>query len=328
MVGQALIAVVVAARLMFVSDEDAVLVSLIVAFTGLVAVVAAQVLAGGVLRDVEHVRDGLTAVGEGRRDVEITTSGRDELAQLATAANDMIARLDEEERARDAAEGARRALVAAASHDLRTPITSLRLLADAVSDDLVDGDDARGVPAPDDDPHRRPERPDRRPLRAVAHRGRRHPLEHGAGPARRARRGDRRRHARPGRGARRSTSSPTCDGPLVAARANPEKLQRVLFNLIQNAIRHTPADGSVTVRGRTADGRVELEVADTGAGIADADRGQVFDTLFRGGEQAARGEDGAGLGLAISRAIVEAHGGRIWLADRAEGTCVRFSLPA
>ena len=84
----------------------------------------------------------------------------------------------------------------------------------------------------------------------------------------------------------------------------------------------------MTVRGRAADGLVEIEVADTGAGIADADRGHVFDTLFRGGEQAARGEDGAGLGLAISRAIVEAHGGRIWLADRAEGTCVRFSLPA
>ncbi len=123
---------------MFVSDEDALLVSLIVAFTGLVAVVAAQLLAGGVLHDVEHVRDALVAVGEGRRDLQITTSGSDELAELAAAANVMIERLDREERARDAAEEARRGLVAAVSHDLRTPITSLRLLADAVSDDLVD----------------------------------------------------------------------------------------------------------------------------------------------------------------------------------------------
>ena len=327
MVGQALIAVVVAAKLMFVSDEDAVLVSLIVAFTGLVAVVAAQVLAGGVLRDVEHVRDGLTAVGEGRRDVEITTSGRDELAQLATAANDMIARLDEEERARDAAEGARRALVAAASHDLRTPITSLRLLADAVSDDLVDGETRAEYLR-----------------RMTTHIGALSALIDDLFELSRIEAGDIHWSMEQVRldglveetvGAMRAQGEARgvhviadVDGPLVAARANPEKLQRVLFNLIQNAIRHTPADGSVTVRGRTADGLVELEVADTGAGIADADRGQVFDTLFRGGEQAARGEDGAGLGLAIARAIVEAHGGRIWLADRAEGTCVRFSLPA
>ena len=94
MVGQALIAVVAVALLMFVSDEDALLVSLIVAFTGLVAVVAAQLLAGGVLRDVEHVRDALVAVGEGRRDVRIATSGSDELAELADAANVMIERLD------------------------------------------------------------------------------------------------------------------------------------------------------------------------------------------------------------------------------------------
>jgi signal transduction histidine kinase len=112
----------------------------------------------------------------------------------------------------------------------------------------------------------------------------------------------------------------------VVAEADAEKVQRVLFNLIQNAIRHTPADGSVTVRARAAGGDVEVEVADDGEGIAAADGARVFEAFYRG--DAARGEDGAGLGLAISRAIVEAHGGRIWLEDGHPGTRVRFTLRA
>jgi len=113
---------------------------------------------------------------------------------------------------------------------------------------------------------------------------------------------------------------------LGPAEAHPEQLRRVLLNLIQNAIRHTPADGSVTVSAEAADGRLEVEVADTGDGIAAPERDRVFEPFFRGGTEAARTRSGAGLGLAIARAIVEAHGGRIWLADSPGGTRVRFSL--
>ena len=113
---------------------------MIVLFVGVVAVVAARLPADGVLRDVEAIRDGLIAVGAGERDVRISTGGNDELGELALAANAMIAKLQAEEAARDQSDSARRDLVAAVSHDLRTPITSLRLLADAVSDDIVDGE--------------------------------------------------------------------------------------------------------------------------------------------------------------------------------------------
>jgi signal transduction histidine kinase len=81
------------------------------------------------------------------------------------------------------------------------------------------------------------------------------------------------------------------------------------------------------VLAEAVDGRVEVEVADTGDGIVDDDRPRVFDPFYRGGSEAARTRAGAGLGLAISRAIVEAHGGQIWLADAPSGTRVRFSLP-
>ena len=113
---------------------------------------------------------------------------------------------------------------------------------------------------------------------------------------------------------------------LAAARADPEKLQRVLFNLIQNAIHHTPPDGSVTVRAEGIGDTIEIEVADTGTGIAGEHRARVFEPFYRA--DGARTTDGAGLGLAVSRAIVEAHGGSIWLADAAVGTRVRFRLPA
>ena len=182
------------------------------------------------------------------RDVEIETAARDELAELAAAANAMIAELRAEEAAREQSESARRDLVAAVSHDLRTPITSLRLLAEAVGDDIVDDDERRGVPGADADPHRRPERADRRPVRALPAGGGGHQLVAGAGAAAASWWGRpwRRCGSRP-----RPRASPSCsDVPdeLGPARANPEKLQRVLFNLIQNAIRHTPADGSVVVR--------------------------------------------------------------------------------
>jgi signal transduction histidine kinase len=110
----------------------------------------------------------------------------------------------------------------------------------------------------------------------------------------------------------------------VIAQANAEKVQRVLFNLIQNAIRHTPADGGVTVRAREAAGEVEIEVADDGEGIGRADAERVFDAFYQGDQS--RSEEGSGLGLAVCRAIVEAHGGRIWLEGPPPGTRVRFTL--
>jgi signal transduction histidine kinase len=103
----------------------------------------------------------------------------------------------------------------------------------------------------------------------------------------------------------------------------------VLFNLIQNAIRHTPADGSVVVRAQAADGpAIEVEVSDTGAGIERGIRQRIFEPFVQGPSREAGETGSAGLGLAIARAIVEAHGGRIWLADGGPGTHIRFSVPA
>jgi signal transduction histidine kinase len=325
--GQIVVALALLSELMFVSDHDAVLLLVTIAVAGAVAARAAQLLARGVLGDVESVRDGLAAVGAGAREPAIATAGRDEVAELAAEANAMVERLAAEEASREATERARRNLVAAVSHDLRTPITSLRLLAEAVEDDLVDGE-ARAEYLARMRTHIRAlgdliddlfelSRLEAGEIRWSLERVRMDELIEETVAA-----------MRPAADSRGVAVVAELEGAPATTRANPEKLQRVLFNLIQNAIRHTPADGSVTVRAAARDGAVEIEVADTGDGIAPADRERVFEPFFRGGSDAARTATGAGLGLAISRAIVEAHGGRIWLEEGGAGTRVRVRLPA
>jgi signal transduction histidine kinase len=217
----------------------------------------------------------------------------------------------------------RRELFAAVSHDLRTPLTALRLLAAAIDDEVVEPAKRREYAARMNT-HVRAlggliddlfdlTRLEAKELAWTVDDVRLDVLVNEAVEA----------------------MQPTAQAGSVAVRAdlqaplgasgNEEQLQRVLFNLIQNAIHHTPPDGSVTVRAKGVDGHVEIEVADTGLGIAPEQRDRVFEPFFRG--DAARSNPGAGLGLAISRAIVEAHGGRIWLEDAEIGTRVRFRLP-
>ena len=115
---------------------------------------------------------------------------------------------------------------------------------------------------------------------------------------------------------------------LAPAHANPDKLRRVLLNLLQNAIHHTPPDGSVAIRAaprRTAQSRSRSPTPAPGSPRRTA-RTSSSRSTAAAATPPARGP-GSGLGLAISRAIVEAHGGRIWLAEAPGGTQIRFTLP-
>jgi signal transduction histidine kinase len=230
-----------------------------------------------------------------------------------------------EERSRRQIEKARRQLVASVSHDLRTPLASLRLLVESVDDGVATGETR--------DRYLREMRTHVEVLTALIddlfelsrieageiswtmRQVEMRELIDDTVAAMRA--------PAEARGVALAVELPAGE---VLASANAEKLQRVLFNLIQNAIRHTPADGSVTVRARSAAGRVEVEVADDGEGIPTGEGARLFEAFYRG--EGARSGEGAGLGLAISRAIVEAHGGRIWLEGAAPGTRVRFTLRA
>jgi signal transduction histidine kinase len=245
----------------------------------------------------------------------------------AAVAAGLAARLAAEERSRRDVEAARRRLVASVSHDLRTPLASLRLLVESIDDGVVTGETR--------DRYLEEVRTHVAVLSGLIDdlfelsRIEAGEISWTMGQVElRELVGDTVAAMRAPAAARGVSLAAELPAGELLARANAEKLQRVLFNLIQNAIRHTPADGSVTVRARTAADGVEVEVADDGDGIAAEDREQVFDAFYRGGEDAARGEEGAGLGLAISRAIVEAHGGRIWLEGAGPGTSVHFTLQA
>jgi signal transduction histidine kinase len=271
-----LVAIFLAARMMYVSDRDALLFSILVLGIGVVTL--------------------------------------------------RVAALAERERSRDAAEATRRQMVAAVSHDLRTPLASLQLLVEAVDDEIVDEATRRRYLATM-----------RTNVDSLS------TMIDELFELSRIEAGDIEWSIRqvelgmlvdetvaamqPEAGAKGVEIRTQLSDEELRARADPEKIQRVLFNLIRNAIRHTPADGSVTVRARRGRGEVEIEVADTGDGIPAAERDRVFEAFFRGGEDASRSSDGAGLGLAVSRAIVEGHGGRIWLEPAVQGTSVRFSLP-
>ena len=135
-----LASVLAAAELMFVSNHDALMVSAIVLAAALVALRAARVASARLVAEVASIRDVLRAVGRGEREPRAEAGAASELADLAVEANTMIERLAQEERRRDAADSARRNLVASISHDLRTPMTALQLMFDAIDDDLVDAE--------------------------------------------------------------------------------------------------------------------------------------------------------------------------------------------
>ncbi len=327
-VGLALASVAVVAGLMFVSTHDAVVLMLMLTSAGVLAVYSASLLAREVMWDIGVVRDGVAAVGRGARDVRLQTRAADEVAELAAAGNRMIEQLAVREAERDAAEAARRNLLAAVSHDLRTPLASLRVLVDALmgEDETLDEDTRRrylgqlavhvdSLGALIDD------------LFELSR------LEAGEvdWTTQELQLGELLEETVEAMGARLDAAGVTAevhaDPDLPPVRANPEKLQRVLFNLIDNAAHYTSAGGGVAISAEATGAWVEVEVADTGEGIGDADLERVFDPFYRGGREASRTRRGAGLGLTICRAIVEAHGGRIWVVRAAQGGHLRFSLP-
>ncbi len=324
--GVGVLAVGATAALMFVSAHDAFTMALLLAFTGGLVAYAASLIASRVMRDIESVRNCVVAVGEGQRDLRCETGAHDELGELAAAANRMIDQLSKGEAACATAWAAHRDLIAAVSHDLRTPLTALQLLSEAIEDDVVDADTRTryrqqisiqirtlGGLVEDLFELSRLEAGDVQwsmqqvSLDALVE----ETVE--AMQAQAAAKGI-------------AVTADVADG-TAPAKANPEKVQRVLFNLMQNAIRHTPPDGTVTVAAERNGATVEVEVADSGAGVDVAEQERVFEPFYRGGREASRTDAGSGLGLTICRAIVEAHGGRIWLPESGPGMRVRFSLP-
>jgi signal transduction histidine kinase len=293
---------------------DDVKILAVSAASAAVAVVAGLVLARSIVRSVERVRDASTRIAGGDLTVRAPETGPTEIADLAGSFNEMAAGL---ERLFDA----RRELVAWASHDLRTPLANMQAMLEALEDGLVAPETTIPVLREQvallsslvDDLFELA-RIDAGALTLELRESRLEPVIESCLRGVEA-------------DARRRGIGLAATVPDVSARCAPDKVERVLFNLLTNALRHTPTDGSVAVRVERVDREVRVSVEDTGEGLGDEARTRMFDRFWRG--DPARSSRGAGLGLAIARGIVEAHGGRIWAEDRPEGGArISFTLPA
>jgi signal transduction histidine kinase len=120
--------------------------------------------------------------------------------------------------------------------------------------------------------------------------------------------------------------SVTTEPEEITVAADERRLRQIVFNLVSNAVKFTPSEGRVDISARVEDGHVEVAVADTGPGIASEDR----ETIFEEFEQTSEGRkaEGTGLGLPLSRKLVELHGGRLWVeSEPGRGSTFRFTLP-
>ncbi|AGZ44146.1 sensor histidine kinase [Actinoplanes friuliensis] len=249
--------------------------------------------------------------------VRVPVTTRDEIGYLATALNDLSER-------RERTEQQRKAMVNDVAHELRTPLTNMRSWLEAAQDGLAPAqpqlvdlllketvqlqhiiDDLRDLAAADADNLRM--HPETVYLNvtleqvAEAHRG--------AAEAAQVR-----------------VVTEAAGDPQVVV--DPVRLRQLVGNLMSNAIRHTPAGGTVTVRSRVAGGQLTIEVTDTGSGIAAEDLPKIFDRFWRADSSRTRSTGGSGLGLAIARKLATAHGGTLSASSTAgSGSTFTVHIP-
>lgn len=312
-----LVAVVASGVLMFDSGHDLAILA-VASASGVAAVAGALLVARSVMDPVARVRDASEALARGDLSARAPENGPAEVAELGAAFNQMAGEL---ERLFDA----RRQLVAHASHDLRTPLASLQAMLEAIEDGLVPAsaylpamhDQVRHLSGLVDDLFELA-RIDAGALTLELREVRLDGLVAGCVRGVEAR--------AEARGIRLESR---VDGAVPAVRCAPEHLERVLLNLLTNALRHTPSDGAVAVLVASEPDGVRVSVEDTGEGIAPEALERAFDRFWRADSARRRDGAGAGLGLAIARGLVEAQGGRIWAEQREGGGArVSFVLPA
>lgn len=324
----ALASVGVVAWLMFLSSHDLAVLTGMLAFA-LGASLHVSLEAGrGPARTLTGLSAAVERMGAGDLTARAPVEGAGQVAELAAAFNAMAERLERAFAREREVERSRADLVSAVSHDLRTPVASLRALVESINDGVVT----------DEQTVRRYLRTMQRETEHLSQ------LIADLFEVARLDAGLLELHCEPaslgdlvsdtlmsmGLAAREHglRLDGEADARLAPVRMDTPRVGRVLRNLVQNAIRHTPADGSVSVSVRDAGEAVEVHVSDTGEGIAPGELERVFERSYRSDHSRARANGGAGLGLAIARGIVEAHGGRIWAQSQpGQGAEFVFTLP-
>jgi signal transduction histidine kinase len=266
---------------------------------GSVALTVVWFLARGMTSPLREMAGATRAMARGDFSRRVTVTSRDEIGSLARAFNAMAAELAETDRVR-------RDLVANVSHELRTPITALQALLENVADGVapLDPETMRTMLAQVERLGRLVER-----LLDLSR------LESGSVPL------DRRRFAvepmleHAAREARLHADDATVVVDVephdLELTADPERLHQVVANLVENALRHSPPGGTVSISARARDDAVVFAVADDGPGIPPDEAPRVFERFYRADSARSSDHGGAGLGLAIARWIVDLHDGEI-----------------
>ncbi len=318
----------VTARLMFASQHDLLLATVLLLFAGGIAMSLGYFLSNALTDDIVVLNQAAKEIEKGNLHVRVPVTGQNEMAELAHAFNDMAEQLEAAARKQRELDTLRRNLVAWIGHDLRTPLTSIRVLLEALADGVVDEPDTVHRYLQTAQLHIRSLSLLINDLFEMAE------LDAGGLTLEQE------------SGSTSDLISDTLEtfstlaarqGVTLEGSVEPgidpvymdtQKIGRVLTNLVSNALRHTPSGGTVQIRASAVAEGVQVEVCDTGEGISPEDLPYVFDQFYRGEKSRSRGTGGTGLGLAIAKGIVEAHGGRIGVESTpGKGTCFFFTLP-
>jgi signal transduction histidine kinase len=316
------------AHAMFLSDHDYRVVLWVCLVAGIVAACFASLVGAVVVRTSKRLHEGARSFGESGR-YEAAVSGPAEFAALSDQLRESSRRLAESREREQRLEESRRELVSWVSHDLRTPLAGLRAMSEALEDGMVD-DPSRY--------HRQISAEVNRTVRMVddlfelsqIHAGLLEPAPQTVAL------GDLVSESLAAAESVAAVKGVHLDGQVdadVLVHVDPNAMSRVIGNLLMNAIRHTPSDGAVQIRGWSGAEAVQLSVRDGCGGIPGEDIDRVFDVAFRGG--AARTPEleplgsgsGAGLGLAIVRGLIEVHRGRVEVENVEDGCQFVVTIP-
>ncbi|WP_326596709.1 HAMP domain-containing sensor histidine kinase [Streptomyces sp. NBC_01803] len=320
-----IVSVVITTLLILVAYRSDIELQVIAIIAIIACLLVTQFVAHSLAAPLVEMTSAARAMARGNYSRRVRVSRRDELGDLALAFNRMAADLQSVDRQR-------KELVANVSHELRTPIAGLRAVLENVVDGVSEADPQTMATA-----LRQTERLGRL-VEQLLDLSR---LENGVGVPLQPRGFEvepylsavlndatvalRRGHARTDVKFRLDVTP----GHLIA-HADPERLDQVVTNLVDNAVKHSPRNGQVTVVARAGHGPggLVLEVLDEGPGIPQAQRELVFERFGRGTIDGVTPRDGGtGLGLAIARWAVDLHGGTIGVAESRRGCRIRLTLP-
>jgi len=315
------------AQMMFASQHDLLLAIILLVFAGGMAMVLGYFLSSTVTERIHGLKEAAEKLAKGDLKTRVPIQGKDEVSALANTFNQMAEQLQSADQKQRDLDNMRRDLIAWASHDLQTPLASMRAILEAITDGVVDDPDTvkrylstaqrdvRNLSGLIDD------------LFQMAQ------LDAGGFPLNRAQASlsdlvsDTLESFTELAKQQDITLEGNVDPDVDPVNMDTQAIGRVLNNLISNALRHT-ARGRVSVWVRRSNQGAEVTVSDTGEGIRAEDLQHIFERFYRGEKSRNRGTGGAGLGLAIARGIVRAHGGDIKVeSETGKGTQFTFHIP-